>query len=217
MALGQSGAFEEALALLTAFSSTSKVFHQQQQQQQSQKRREPSDIEMMTDSLIDKDHHMESNVSNTSNIIGNNTNNSNSSKVGNNSLISIEEERYIRRRYASSLISKADFESAIVQHLTAETPVLEVLELFPDLWLPGLRSILLANSTSNIITTATTTRVGGGSGGSINQGGHTSLTGTLLHRAASALVTFCEHHRTKVQFYGYVLKDVFLDDISLLV
>lgn len=93
----------------------------------------------------------------------------------------------IHEKFAFSLFQKGEFEGAISHYILANTELLSVIAKFPDLVPVSLHSwVGINNSTSNT-----------------NKGktGNTSssLEGMILHRAASALVHFCEHHRPNVR------------------
>ena len=103
----------------------------------------------------------------------------------------------IHEQYAFSLHQKGDFEGAITQYIAAETPPASVIALFPEL-IPN--SIVVAlNSVPSVSMTA--------EGNPATLGLSTvspppsmlqRLSGMILQRAASALLTFCEHYRNDV-------------------
>jgi hypothetical protein len=87
----------------------------------------------------------------------------------------------IHEKFAFSLFQKGDFEGAISHYILANTELLSVIAKFPDLVPVSLHSwVGLTNSNSN-------------------KGKTSSLDGMILHRAAAALVHFCEQYRSNVR------------------
>ena len=91
-------------------------------------------------------------------------------------ILTADEERTLRRRYADVLLGKGQIESCLAQHVAAGTPILEVLELFPELLLREQR---------------------GGMGGVDLQGSRTPS--STMHRSASALASYIEQYRPAVR------------------
>ena len=87
-----------------------------------------------------------------------------------------------------SLHQKGDFEGAIIQHIAGDTNPALVIAMFPELIPHALLSAMPGGSTPNLglpsISASTVVLP--------------RLTGNILHRAASAVVLFCEHHRAAV-------------------
>jgi hypothetical protein len=81
---------------------------------------------------------------------------------------------YIRAHAAFSLFQKGDFEESIASYVLAKTNPSQVIMLFPDF----VPNALLGSKQS-----------------AAKKG---KLTGTVLNRAASAIVKFCEYHRPHV-------------------
>lgn len=81
----------------------------------------------------------------------------------------------IHEKFAVSLFQKGDFEGAITHYISAETNVVNVIIQFPDLIPTQLHTTLGISSKSK-----------------------TKLSGMILHRAAAAMVQFCEHHRESI-------------------
>jgi hypothetical protein len=94
----------------------------------------------------------------------------------------------IREKYGSVLYQKGDFDGAVVQYLAANSDMLSVFSLFPDIAPQQLFASLYPN------------RVGLGNSleGSPIPGGGGRLQGQILHRAAAAVVQYCEKKRAKV-------------------
>lgn len=92
------------------------------------------------------------------------------------SVISENDEKQLRRRFALSLFQRGDFEGSISQHILADTPPIELLEHFPEFAMPGQLPEDPNNQSSRTVR----------------------LNGAALSRVASSMVAFCEHHREKV-------------------
>ena len=82
----------------------------------------------------------------------------------------------IHEKFAVSLFQKGDFEGAITHYIAAQTNVVNVIIQFPDLIPTQLHSALGITSKSK----------------------NSKLSGMILHRAAAAMVQFCEHHRESI-------------------
>jgi hypothetical protein len=82
----------------------------------------------------------------------------------------------IHEKFAVSLFQKGDFEGAITHYIAAETNVTNVIIQFPDLIPTQLHTALGISSKSK----------------------GSKLSGMILHRAAAAMVQFCEHHRDSI-------------------
>ena len=94
----------------------------------------------------------------------------------------------IHEMYAHLLHSKGDFEGAIRNFIDANGSAATVLSLFPE-FVPGVYHSYCkgaaAQSTAFVKAAA-----------KLSDGGdRPAMTGTVLARAAAAIVTFCEHHR----------------------
>jgi hypothetical protein len=88
----------------------------------------------------------------------------------------------IHERLAQSLFQKGDFEEASSHWIEARTPPDLVLSLFPDFVPLALIAPTFGNKSSTTASKPVTPK----------------LTGTVLYRAAAAVVRFCEFHRTMV-------------------
>lgn len=86
----------------------------------------------------------------------------------------------IHEKFANSLLLKGDYEGAVTNFIAASTNPITVLAQFPDL-IP-----ISLHSWAGIVP-----------GGKSLQA--SKLTGMILHRAAAALVQFCEHHRSQIK------------------
>ena len=81
----------------------------------------------------------------------------------------------IHEKFALSLFQKGDFEGAISHYISAGTNVVSVISQFTDLIPPQLHSSL-----------------------GISKSKSSKLSGMILHRAAAAMVQFCEYHRESI-------------------
>ncbi len=88
----------------------------------------------------------------------------------------------VHEKYAHSLFLKGDFDESISNYITAKTNPVQVLLLFPDFIPLTLQSSDRKTKGSNTIGVEKQSK----------------LVGNVLHRAASAVVKFCEHHRPHV-------------------
>jgi hypothetical protein len=86
---------------------------------------------------------------------------------------------------------KGDFDGAIQNYLLGKTDIIPVFMLFPEIVPALLLQQYLTNcsqSYNSLLTNSTT---------------QTKLSGIILHRAASALVHYCESWRSKVVIFLY--------------
>ena len=93
----------------------------------------------------------------------------------------------IHHQFANALHAKGDFEGAINNFIPARTKASDVIALFPDFISASLYAAF--SSCTEGITLPPRTAA------------NTRLSGTVLHRAAAALVLFCEYHRPKLRGY----------------
>lgn len=101
----------------------------------------------------------------------------------------------IHERYGTVLYQKGDFDGAITNYLIAKTDIILVFMLFPDL-VP--QSVLQQYISSCGVTYTSLLASNGSSTVSQNAPSSSSKLSTIiLHRAASALVNFCEQLRQK--------------------
>lgn len=122
------------------------------------------------------------------------TNDGQTTKIGGADDIIIQQ---IHEQYAFSLHQKGDFEGAVTQYIAAETSVASVIMLFPELIPNSLLTVLNSVPTCSVLTSDYPAAIG--YGGVMSPTKPTpKLSGMILQRAASALLTFCEHHRAEV-------------------
>jgi hypothetical protein len=108
--------------------------------------------------------------------------------------------RTIHERYGTVLYQKGDFEGAIVNYLSAESDVVDVFTLFQEFIPQTLLNVLFPlkgnGMISPLLTNGTGTGTGTGAGSNVTP---TRLQGAILHRAAAAVVQYCEKKREKVK------------------
>ena len=80
---------------------------------------------------------------------------------------------------------QGDFEGAVSNYISARTKPAEVISLFPDFIPASLHTAYSSLSRDMALP--------------VRAGSSVKLTGMILHRAASALVIFCEYHRTRLR------------------
>jgi hypothetical protein len=100
----------------------------------------------------------------------------------------------IHEKFGTVLYQKGDFDGAVVHYIAADSDITDVFALFPDLVPPNIMHALFPE------------RNGSGSslsGMAPSTSGHQRMTGTILHRAAAAVVQYCEKMRPKVHTYLY--------------
>lgn len=105
--------------------------------------------------------------------------------------------KQIHEQYAFDLHQKGDFEGAITQYIAAETPPASVIALFPEL-IPHSLIAALNSAPSAMAAAASNPAALGFAGITAPPQPLQKLSGMILQRAASALLSFCEHYRTDV-------------------
>ena len=95
----------------------------------------------------------------------------------------------IHQRYAFSLHQKGDFEGAVIQYIAGGSSPATVMAMFPEL-IP--HSLLTALQPSGLGPNLGLSSV------APPPAAMPRLSGMILNRAASALVSFCDHHRPAV-------------------
>lgn len=96
--------------------------------------------------------------------------------------------RNIHERYGSVLYQKGDFDGAVVNYISAESDIVDVLTLFPEFVPQTLLTAMFPQRNGSLSPL-------------LNSIGATStakLQGAILHRAAAAVVQYCEKKREKV-------------------
>lgn len=115
--------------------------------------------------------------------------------------------RQIHEKFAFSLHQKGDFEGAVTHYIAAGSHPASVIAMFADLIPQALVTSLTAAPPSSAMAAATATTALHIHPTAVNLGlacvgaplgPLPRLSGVILNRAASALVTFCEHHRSSV-------------------
>lgn len=98
--------------------------------------------------------------------------------------------RNIHERYGSVLYQKGDFDGAVVNYLSAESDIVDVLILFPEFVPQTLLNAMFPQKGNGVLSPL------------LNSIGVTTtakLQGAILHRAAAAVVQYCEKRREKVR------------------
>ena len=114
---------------------------------------------------------------------------------GNTSLFEEIDLSSIHEKFGSVLYQKGDFDGAVDNYLAADSDIMDVFALFPDLIPPTVACLVPALSKKadsrgkQIILGVTVPGQGSN---------HHRLTGAILHRAASAIVNYCEKKRPQV-------------------
>lgn len=108
--------------------------------------------------------------------------------------------RSIHEKYGTVLYQKGDFDGAIVNYLSAESDIVDVLSLFPE-FIPQSLFTLLYPQRANSPTSPLLNLVG-----VINP---VKLQGVILHRAATAIVQYCEKKRDKVLIFQIFYLEIF--------
>jgi hypothetical protein len=103
--------------------------------------------------------------------------------------------RTIHERYGTVLYQKGDFEGAIVNYISAESDVVDVFTLFLEFVPQTLLNVLFPQKGNGVLSPL---MKGASSNSSSTGGGQTRLQGAILHRAAAAVVQYCEKKREKV-------------------
>jgi hypothetical protein len=97
--------------------------------------------------------------------------------------------RSIHERYGSVLYQKGDFDGAVVNYLSAESDLVDVLTLFPEFVPQTLLSAMFPQKGNGALSPLLN---------SIGVTATAKLQGAILHRAAAAVVQYCEKKREKV-------------------
>ena len=92
----------------------------------------------------------------------------------------------IHEKFAFSIFQKGDFDEAINNYIISKTHPVQVLNLFPDFVPLSLQTMDRSRVKGNEKTM--------------------KLIGNVLHRAASAVVKFCEFHRAHVRKKYFVYR-----------
>lgn len=108
----------------------------------------------------------------------------------------------VHEKYAFSLYQKGDFEGCIAHFLKADSNPKKVLALFPDLVPTNFNGFLgISQASASVVapSRATSTRPVSAPAVASSVPATGKMTGLVLQRAAAALVSFCEHHRTQMK------------------
>lgn len=105
--------------------------------------------------------------------------------------------KQIHEQYAFSLHQKGDFEGAISQYIAAETSPARVIALFPDL-IPNSLIVALNSAHPTAAIAAANPATLGLSSVILPSEPLQKLSGLILQRAASAMLSFCEHYRADI-------------------
>jgi hypothetical protein len=95
----------------------------------------------------------------------------------------------IHQRYAFSLHQKGDFEGAVIQYIAGGSSAATVIALFPELIPHSLLASLQPSGLGPNLGLPSVVPP---------PAAMPRLSGMILNRAASALVSFCDHHRPAV-------------------
>ena len=118
---------------------------------------------------------------------------------GNSSLFEEIDLPSIHEKFGSVLYQKGDFDGAVDNYLAAGSDIIDVFSLFPDLIPPTVASLVPSMSKKGDSSNVTQAKLNimGVSVPAPSSSGQ-RLSGAILHRAASAIVNYCEKKRPQV-------------------